>query len=109
MRIKCPHCGVSGNADRSQSGRKVACPKCRTIFLVPHPGTTLSSPRRSDAEHASEAETSPIRPRTDEVVEQGGAVDGMDGAGYYSIGENNISNDFFLFDYNEQAETQVHQ
>ena len=35
MRMKCPHCGVSGNADASLSGRKVKCPKCSRFFLVP--------------------------------------------------------------------------
>ncbi len=100
---------MSGNADRSLSGRKVACPKCSTIFLVPHPGTRLSSPRLSDADHADEAETSSARPRADEVVEQGGAVDGIGGAGHHSAGENNISNAPFLSDHNEEAEKQVHQ
>jgi len=100
---------VSGNADSSLSGLKVACPKCSTIFLVPHPGTTLSSPRVSDAEHVKEADTNAAHPFADEVVEQGGAVDGTGGPGYHSVKESTIRNDPFLPDHNEQAEKQVHQ
>lgn len=35
MKMKCPHCGVSGKADVALSGRKVKCPKCTNFFLVP--------------------------------------------------------------------------
>lgn len=35
MKMKCPHCGVSGKADESLSGLRVRCPKCKEIFLVP--------------------------------------------------------------------------
>lgn len=35
MKMKCPHCEVSGNTDKSLSGQKVKCPKCCKIFMVP--------------------------------------------------------------------------
>jgi len=35
MKMKCPHCGISGSAEESLGGRKVKCPKCTNIFLVP--------------------------------------------------------------------------
>lgn len=35
MKMKCPHCGVSGNTDKSLSGQMVKCPKCSKIFMVP--------------------------------------------------------------------------
>jgi uncharacterized Zn finger protein (UPF0148 family) len=39
MRMKCPHCGVSGRADASLSGKKVKCPKCSRFFLIPVVGS----------------------------------------------------------------------
>jgi len=35
MRIKCPHCGVSGPVNPSWQGRPVKCPRCVKIFGVP--------------------------------------------------------------------------
>lgn len=35
MKVKCPHCGVSGKVGNTLSGSKVKCPQCNDIFLVP--------------------------------------------------------------------------
>ena len=35
MKVKCPHCGVSGKVDNTLAGSKVKCPQCNDIFLVP--------------------------------------------------------------------------
>ncbi|MBT8360735.1 MAG: hypothetical protein KJO32_07245 [Deltaproteobacteria bacterium] len=35
MKVKCPHCGVSGKVDNTLSGSKVKCPQCKDIFLIP--------------------------------------------------------------------------
>jgi predicted Zn finger-like uncharacterized protein len=34
MKMKCPHCGVSGSVSDSLLGKKVKCPKCKEIFRV---------------------------------------------------------------------------
>ena len=34
MKMKCPHCGVSGSVSDSLLGKKVKCPKCKEIFSV---------------------------------------------------------------------------
>ena len=34
MKIICPDCGLGGTADTSRYGKKVRCPKCRTVFRV---------------------------------------------------------------------------
>ncbi len=35
MKIDCPHCGVSGSVDDALAGKKLRCPKCTKVFLVP--------------------------------------------------------------------------
>ena len=35
MKMRCPHCGVSGTAAESLRGRKLSCPKCKGIFQLP--------------------------------------------------------------------------
>ncbi|MFW2366297.1 MAG: hypothetical protein ACN4GW_07755 [Desulforhopalus sp.] len=43
MNLHCPHCGVTGSADDSYSGRKVKCPKCDGMFEIsPEPSVDLS-------------------------------------------------------------------
>lgn len=32
MKIECPQCGVSGTLDDAYAGRKIRCPKCKTLF-----------------------------------------------------------------------------
>lgn len=34
MKMTCPHCGVKGSAQSSLMGKRVRCPKCRSIFDV---------------------------------------------------------------------------
>lgn len=34
MKLRCPHCGVSGSTDDSYLGRMVKCPKCQNMFSV---------------------------------------------------------------------------
>ncbi|SHO48336.1 zinc-ribbon domain-containing protein [Desulfopila aestuarii] len=34
MKIECPHCGVRGTLDDAYAGRKIRCPKCKTLFQV---------------------------------------------------------------------------
>jgi predicted Zn finger-like uncharacterized protein len=34
MKMKCPHCGVSGSVSDSLLGKNVKCPKCKKIFRV---------------------------------------------------------------------------
>jgi predicted Zn finger-like uncharacterized protein len=34
MKMKCPHCGVSGSVSDSLLGKKVKCPKCKEVFRV---------------------------------------------------------------------------
>ncbi len=71
MKMKCPHCGVSGSADRSLFGQKVKCPKCTNIFLVPELLTeavsaqeTTESPRE---DQITEPESEAALPLDDEV------------------------------------------
>lgn len=35
MKMKCPHCGVSGDAPQVPINRLVKCPRCTEIFLIP--------------------------------------------------------------------------
>ena len=35
MKIDCPHCGVHGSVDNSLAGKKLRCPKCSKVFLIP--------------------------------------------------------------------------
>jgi hypothetical protein len=35
MKIDCPHCGVHGSIDDSLANKKLSCPKCSKIFLIP--------------------------------------------------------------------------
>lgn len=35
MKIQCPQCGVAGSVDEAYRGKKVKCPKCDLIFIVP--------------------------------------------------------------------------
>ncbi|MBL4903846.1 MAG: hypothetical protein JKY62_14510 [Desulfocapsa sp.] len=35
MKIDCPHCGVAGSIDDSLANKKLRCPKCNKVFLVP--------------------------------------------------------------------------
>lgn len=35
MNIDCPHCGVLGSVDESLADKKLRCPECRKVFLVP--------------------------------------------------------------------------
>ncbi len=35
MRLKCPHCGISGKASPLTAGRLVRCPRCTELFLLP--------------------------------------------------------------------------
>ncbi len=35
MRMKCPHCGISGRAASATGGRLVRCPRCTELFLLP--------------------------------------------------------------------------
>lgn len=35
MKIDCPHCGVHGSIEDSLAGKKLRCPKCSKVFLIP--------------------------------------------------------------------------
>ena len=35
MKIDCPHCGVHGSVEDSLAGKKLRCPKCSKVFLLP--------------------------------------------------------------------------
>ncbi len=35
MKIDCPHCGVHGSVEDSLAGKKLKCPKCSKVFLIP--------------------------------------------------------------------------
>ena len=35
MKLDCPHCGVHGSIDDSLAAKKLRCPKCSKVFLIP--------------------------------------------------------------------------
>jgi hypothetical protein len=109
MKMKCPHCGVSGNADASLSGRRVKCPKCRNIFLVPHPRTPLPSTLFWGDDQTEEVDTISARPIDDELPEQGQAIDGNGEPDQHSADENNLTNGPFLSEDNEDVENQANE
>jgi predicted Zn finger-like uncharacterized protein len=45
MKMKCPHCGVSGSVADSLLGKKVKCPKCKQVFRVEE-ATVASAPAK---------------------------------------------------------------
>lgn len=109
MKMKCPHCGVSGNADASLSGRRVKCPKCSNIFLVPRPGNPLPSPLFRGDGQTKEADTIPVRPINDELSEQGRAIDGTGEPDHHSVDKNNLNNGSFSSEDDEHLEHQENQ
>lgn len=75
MKMKCPHCGVSGNTDKSLSGQRVKCPKCSKIFMVPEsrkPQLTRVVPTDS---HAKEVGNLPGSFIDDELQERAEGTD----------------------------------
>ena len=69
MKMKCPHCGVSGRADASLSGKKVKCPKCDRLFLVPIVDT-MAEPLETEVEESLGAAIS-----SDSAIEEEPAVE----------------------------------
>lgn len=109
MKMKCPHCGVSGSADASLSGRRVKCPKCSNIFLVPHRGNSLSSPLLWGDDQTREVDTTPAGPIDHGLREQGGAIDGNGEPDHHSADRQTLNSNPALSEDNEHLEIQDNQ
>ena len=56
MKMKCPHCGVSGSVSDSLLGKKVKCPKCKEVFRAEAakvPPVPKKEPKRESVIEAS--------------------------------------------------------
>ena len=80
MNITCPECGVSGTLDDAHAGRKIRCPKCKSLFVAEdsapagYAGLAAEAPPR----HASSQDTAtssrePSAPEPEETQSHGGA------------------------------------
>jgi hypothetical protein len=56
MKIKCPHCGISGKAPSSPGSRLVRCPRCTELFLLPELEEAVPSILSSDLFAAEEVD-----------------------------------------------------
>ncbi len=69
MKIDCPHCGVHGSVDDELAGKKLKCPKCTRVFLVPEellPEAALAAAVSREVAPVEEPET----PAADTLVEE---------------------------------------
>jgi hypothetical protein len=56
MKMKCPHCGITGKAPSSPGGRLVRCPRCTELFLLPELEEAVPSIPSSDLFAAEEVD-----------------------------------------------------
>jgi len=63
MKIECPHCGVSGTLDDAYVGRKIRCPKCKSLFEAGGQTEVASTTREN------ESVSPPIPPEPETVQE----------------------------------------
>ena len=78
MKIDCPHCGVHGSVDDSLAGKKLRCPKCSKVFLVPEEilsGSNDAGLMRQEMLYNDEPESSVTEEQTDLSQDSGDAED----------------------------------
>lgn len=75
MKMKCPHCGVRGNTDKSLSGQRVKCPKCRKIFMVPESRKPQATPIVSTDSQAKDVSNVSASFIDDELQKRAGDTD----------------------------------
>jgi hypothetical protein len=68
MKMKCPHCGVSGDAPQLPSNRLLKCPRCTEIFLLPETDAVPEPPVFLEEEVSLEPEP-PVFPEEEVSLE----------------------------------------
>lgn len=84
MRLKCPHCGISGQAPVIPAGRLVRCPRCTELFLLPEADEFRQVFAGSSGVDAAVSPVSPSSPAVDDVQEDGADAFDPDG---HELGE----------------------
>jgi phage FluMu protein Com len=69
MKMRCPHCGLGGEADTGRYAKKVRCPGCRAVFRVTD--DVIAEPSSAGAFQQSIINDDPIQTTTSETGKTG--------------------------------------
>ena len=83
MKMKCPHCGVSGEADQAAAGRLTKCPRCTELFLIPDPTAAIQPAPPTPPEEADLDHLEPVFPEDETITDErkifGGPIEDEEG------------------------------
>lgn len=101
MKVKCPHCSISGKVDNHLSGSKVKCPQCNDKFLIP----LVDSSIRLSEQHADPSSHHQINQVTKSAA-QNGLEDGAKKAGY-EVSDTTEGGDLIESDHSDDIEQEL--